>query len=231
MIKTAESIKTETVKTAQSEATGEPKTNREPKIRDQNITRILEAATQIFARKGFDGTRMAAIAEQAELPKANVYYYFGTKEEIYLAVLHRMVDIWEEAIAVLDPKGDPFTSLEAYIRLKLNQSRDYPEEARVFLTEMIGGGRHLTPEMNQFLAEVAARHFVVIEAWIAAGTIRPVHPRHFLMSIWSATQFYAECDTLAARLLEVDRLQQADFDAAGDTLIATLLRGLRPDEA
>ncbi|NIZ10244.1 TetR family transcriptional regulator C-terminal domain-containing protein [Pseudooceanicola sp. HF7] len=200
-------------------------------IRNQNISRILEAATEIFARKGYDGTRMAAIAELADLPKANVYYYFGTKEDIYQAVLQRMVGIWEEAISVLDPNKDPFTCLEEYVRVKLNQSRDYPAEARVMLTEMIAGGQHLTPEMNAFLREVAMRQIRVVEAWIDQGRIRPVHPRHFLIALWSATQFYAECDTLAATVLEVDKLRQSDFDTAGDTLAATLLRGLRPDSA
>ena len=47
----------------------------------------MKAATEIFARKGFDGTRIAEIAERSGLPKANVYYYFTSKEEIYTAVL------------------------------------------------------------------------------------------------------------------------------------------------
>lgn len=54
--------------------------------------RILEAASEIFADKGFDGARVDEIAEKAEVNKALIYYYFKSKEEILDELLKRAVD-------------------------------------------------------------------------------------------------------------------------------------------
>ncbi|MCB1444343.1 MAG: TetR family transcriptional regulator, partial [Rhizobiaceae bacterium] len=59
----------------------------EERIRERNRRLIIKAGIGIFARKGFDGTRIAEIAEASGLPKANVYYYFSSKEEIYTAII------------------------------------------------------------------------------------------------------------------------------------------------
>ena len=49
------------------------------KIREKNYSIILDAAEALFAINGFKGTSMMRIAEQAELPKANIHYYFKSK--------------------------------------------------------------------------------------------------------------------------------------------------------
>ena len=49
------------------------------RIGDRNRRRILDAAIEVFALRGYDGARIAEIAERSRLPKANVYYYFRTK--------------------------------------------------------------------------------------------------------------------------------------------------------
>jgi TetR/AcrR family transcriptional regulator len=51
--------------------------------------RILDAAEQEFAAKGFDGARLATIARAADVPQALIHHYFGDKEGLYRAVLER----------------------------------------------------------------------------------------------------------------------------------------------
>ena len=63
-------------------------------IRKSNETRILAAAEKVFARAGFGGTTMAAIAAASDLPKANLHYYFGSKDVLYRAVLARTLGDW-----------------------------------------------------------------------------------------------------------------------------------------
>src|SRR6266567_8671848 len=52
---------------------------------------ILSAATKVFGSKGFEGTRMDDIAEEADLAKGTVYIYFQSKDEIYEAVVEQVV--------------------------------------------------------------------------------------------------------------------------------------------
>ena len=63
-------------------------------IRQTNEALILSAAEQVFARAGYGGATMAAIADLSGLPKANLHYYFGSKDVLYRAVLARTLNDW-----------------------------------------------------------------------------------------------------------------------------------------
>ena len=76
-------------------------------IRLANETLILAATERVFAGAGFGGATMAAIAEAAGLPKANLHYYFGCKQELYQAVLARTLRDWLEPTHVITPKAWP----------------------------------------------------------------------------------------------------------------------------
>ncbi len=55
-------------------------------IRKGTIKKVLLAAERVFGRRGFAGSTIAEIVRQAGLPKANLHYYFGTKDRLYQAV-------------------------------------------------------------------------------------------------------------------------------------------------
>ena len=65
----------------------------------------------------------------------------------------------------------------------------------------------------------------VVEAWIAAGKMRPVDPFHFFILLWSATQFYADFDAQARNALGVGRLTRGDFARAAETIVGILAAG------
>ena len=76
-------------------------------IRQSNEALIVAAAERIFAGAGFGGATMAAIAEEAGLPKANLHYYFGSKQALYRAVLARTLQGWlEPTRRVLSRRAD-----------------------------------------------------------------------------------------------------------------------------
>ena len=63
-------------------------------IRKDNLQQILTSAEQVFAERGYRGTTVAAIAEAVGLPKANILYYFKTKEGLYKAVINQLLKLW-----------------------------------------------------------------------------------------------------------------------------------------
>lgn len=65
------------------------------RIRQKNQHAILAAAAEEFARHGFKGTSMNSIAQAVGLPKANLHYYFSSKEGLYIAVLNNILDQWD----------------------------------------------------------------------------------------------------------------------------------------
>jgi TetR/AcrR family transcriptional regulator len=77
-----------------------------PKPRDAERSRraILEAAEQLFARQGYDAASLAGIGEAAGVSRGTPSYFFGSKEDLYQAVLERM---YEERTAALEPVFAP----------------------------------------------------------------------------------------------------------------------------
>src|SRR3546814_7018888 len=85
-------------------------------IRVRNRALILAAAEEVFATQGYRGATTAAIAKKAGLPKANVHYYFGTKDALYAAVLEDILGLWLGELDRITEERDPATALGDYIR-------------------------------------------------------------------------------------------------------------------
>ena len=202
----------------------------EKRIRTRNMRRILDAATEVFARKGFDGTRITEIAEATGLPKANVYYYFGSKDDIYRSVIARLIQSWDEALEEIALEKDPAEALTRYVTAKLRFSRQYPTESRLFASEILRGAEFLTDQEREHIREVTNQRVAVIEAWIAAGKIAQVDARHLLIMLWATTQFYADFEPVVRDALGNRKLKVADFDAAARCITETILVGLIPRE-
>ena len=96
-------------------------------VRQANEALILSAAERVFARAGFGGATMAAIAEASGLPKANLHYYFGSKEVLYREVLARILSDWLAPTHGITVDADPRTALEQYIRAKMELSAQRPD--------------------------------------------------------------------------------------------------------
>lgn len=79
--------------------------------------RILDAGVEMFARHGIRGTRLKDIAEQAELAKATLYYYFPDgKETIFSAAIRHVVgSIWERVIDEVEAQPTPIEQLRTYV--------------------------------------------------------------------------------------------------------------------
>ena len=96
------------------------------RIRQKNEEAILKAAEDEFARHGFRGTSMNAIALSAGLPKANLHYYFINKLGLYIAVLSNILELWDSTFNALTAEDDPAQALTQYIRAKMEFSRRQP---------------------------------------------------------------------------------------------------------
>lgn len=174
------------------------------RIQQKNRSAILTAALDIFSKFGFRGSTLDQIAEASGLSKPNVLYYFKSKEAIYTVLLERQLATWLDPLKALDPKGDPITEILAYTQRKLDLSRDFPRESRLFANEIIQGapriGNALSGELKTLVDDVAE----VILGWIDAGLIRPIDPHHLIFSIWSMTQHYADFDVQVRAVLDND---------------------------
>lgn len=194
-------------------------------IRKQNQQQILIAAEEEFVLHGFDGATMQAIADRANLPKANIHYYFGNKQNLYKAVLSAIIEEWNEGLVDMTVQSDPKTVLEVFIRRKLHQAFSHPNRHKLFALEVIQGTPHLKEFMHQTMKTWALEKTKVMTAWYEQGKIGIKDPLHLLVLIWSSTQRYAEFETEILALLDKTEYQPIDEERAADFLVPFILKG------
>ncbi|TBV11113.1 TetR/AcrR family transcriptional regulator [Stutzerimonas kirkiae] len=195
------------------------------RIRQQNEDVILAAAAEEFARYGFKGTSMNAIAQRAGLPKANLHYYFNSKLGLYVEVMRNILELWDSAFDNLSVDDDPAQALAAYIRTKMEFSRRHPKASKIFAMEVISGCECLSEHFSQDYRVWFRGRAAVFEAWIAAGKMDPVDPTHLIFLIWSSTQHYADFSEQITQMVGQKRLTREDFARATNSLIQIVLKG------
>ena len=163
------------------------------RIQKKNRTAILAAGLEVFSQFGFRGATLDQIADAAGLSKPNLLYYFPSKEEIHQQLLTSLLSAWLDPLRKMDDAGDPIEEILGYAKRKLDLSRDYPRESRLFANEVLQGAPHLgdtMPALKTLIDEKAK----VINGWAKAGKIAAIDPHHLMFLIWAQTQHYADFD-------------------------------------
>jgi TetR/AcrR family transcriptional regulator len=191
---------------------------------------ILEAALDVFSREGFRGATIDQIAEAAGMSKPNLLYYFPRKEEIYQRLLAEMLDIWLAPLREIDSVGDPVPELRSYLRRKLEMSRDYPRQSRLFANEMLQGAPRVLEMLETDLKALVDEKAKIMEGWMDAGKIVRTDPYHLIFSIWATTQHYADFDVQVRAVLGKDRGGEGRFEDAARFLENLFLHGLLPKD-
>ncbi|MGJ8528423.1 TetR family transcriptional regulator C-terminal domain-containing protein [Maritalea sp.] len=165
---------------------------RKPSTRNQKKSAILQAAEKTFAEYGFKGATTQVIADLAGIPKANLHYYFPTKEALYSQVVQNIFDIWLDAADSFEQNMEPADALASYIDKKMEISRQHPNGSKVWANEVMHGAPIIQDYLETTLKEWTLSREVVIQSWIDKGLIDKVNPKHLLYMIWATTQHYAD---------------------------------------
>jgi len=188
--------------------------------------RILKAAETVFARQGFGGARLTEIADEAGLPKANLLYYFRSKEEIYRAVCQDILETWLGALGDISAGDKPDDALRKYIEAKMDLSLKRPNASKVFAMEIIAGAPVIGDYLAHDLKNWVSKQTEVFEIWQARGEMAEVAPRHVLFLIWAATQTYADFSTQITAVLGAKTISADEYTKAVATVTEVILRGL-----
>ncbi|MBI1779165.1 MAG: TetR family transcriptional regulator C-terminal domain-containing protein [Proteobacteria bacterium] len=197
-------------------------------IREANIAKLLEAAETVFAERGFAGATTQAIAASAKLPKANLHYYFRTKADLYRAVLRNVLALWLDELDRIEPGRDPEEALGEYVEAKMRWSRLRPNASKVFANEILHGARFLDGYLAGELRRRVEAKAAVMRDWIRGGRMAPIDPTHLIFQLWAMTQHYADFEVQVRAVLGRERLDDADFEQATETITRLVLRGCLP---
>jgi AcrR family transcriptional regulator len=114
--------------------------------RDAERTRneILEVAMREFAANGYAGARIDDMAERMRTTKRMIYYYFGGKEQLYIAVLERAYAAIRRAEREVDVDGlDPAAAVRRIAELTFDHHEAHPEFIRLVSIENIHRAEHM----------------------------------------------------------------------------------------
>lgn len=158
---------------------------------DESRAKILAAAERYFARDGLAGARTDAIAAEAGVNKAMLYYYFKSKESLYEAVIERHLrEFNEQALAILNAPGPAGAQLLRYVELHFDFISQRHRHAPLFQQLMMKGGKPPERLFRQYIVPRAEALRKLLERGMRQGELRKADPFHTAISIVGLIVFY-----------------------------------------
>ena len=162
---------------------------------EESRAAILRAAAEEFADLGIAGARTDAIARQARVNKALLYYYFKDKETLYGAVLDNAFSGLKATVfQALDQDLPPREKIVAYVGTYFDFIASNQVYPRLMQREMMrareGGSPHFDKLIKNYLRPIFKRVSELLRQGIAEGAFRPVNPAHFMPSMVAMIVFY-----------------------------------------
>jgi AcrR family transcriptional regulator len=193
---------------------------------------ILKAATKVFARYGYEGGSVEKISKAAKSFDRMIYYYFGSKEGLFIEVLEETYRRMNDAESKLDlDTAKPVEALQAVIRFVVGYYRKNPEFITLLNTENLHKGKHISKSMRAREYSSPAIEVIrrVLESGQTQGLFRKdVSARDVYLLIAATGYFYmSNRHTLSAFLGE--DLETADALAHWESfVIDSVLRTVAP---
>ncbi|MCR6482928.1 TetR family transcriptional regulator [Amycolatopsis sp. OK19-0408] len=140
------------------------------RIRDADRTRaeILDTAAREFAEKGFDGARVDEIAAKTRTTKRMIYYYFTSKDQLFVEVLERAYTVIRSLEQHLDVDHlDPAEAIRQLARLTFDHHESHPDFVRLVSIENIHRAEHIA--RSKALSNLANPALDVLTRILARG--------------------------------------------------------------
>jgi AcrR family transcriptional regulator len=134
---------------------------------------ILRAATKVFAKHGYDGGSVEQISKAAKSYDRMIYYYFGSKEGLFIAVLEETYRRFNEAESALQlDVARPVESLQQVILFIVRYYRTNPEFVTLLNSENLHRGKHIAKSLRA--REYSSHAIGILDQILASGAARGV---------------------------------------------------------
>ncbi len=188
---------------------------------------ILASAEHIFADGGLEGARMDAIAAEAGVNKALLYYYFRSKEELYAAILEsHLQEFRRRALAILTADRPARSTLLRYMSLHfdfLSQRPYFPRLIHRLMTTAEQPARRL---FQEYSAPLYRKLVEVVERGVRAGELRPVDSHHTVYSLVALTVFYFSAAPIVKSVSHIDAFEPANVQRRKREVLKLIRYGL-----
>lgn len=178
---------------------------------EESRAAILQAAAREFAEHGIAGARTDAIAREARVNKALLYYYFKDKETLYGAVLDDAFSGLKHTVFhVLDSDLPPREKMLAYVGAYFDFVASNQMYPRLMQREMMrareGHSPHIDKIIKNHIRPIFGRVGELMRKGITGGDFRPVNPAHFVPSMVAMIVFYFSSAPMMQKIVGFDPL-------------------------
>lgn len=186
---------------------------------------ILDSATEVFMESGFSGARVDEIARRAGANKAMIYYHFGSKQDLYRAVLLGLFgDVLAEIARLRSteaPPGEKLRALYTRVAAHFEAKRALPH---IMLREILAGGKSIDAEASRTLFMIVSFVAETIRDGVRTGEFREVDPLLLHMSVLAPLMVHHVGDSFRERI--VAREMPGIATPSNQEMLRHLLSGL-----
>jgi TetR/AcrR family transcriptional regulator, upper aerobic nicotinate degradation pathway regulator len=170
--------------------------------------KILQAATKVFAEHGLGGGRIHLIARAARSNERMIYYYFGSKERLFIEVLEQVYrDMWEAESALALDHADPVAALAQIVNFTMDHYLSHPEMLTILNNENLHEGKYVSrsKELKRLSSPALDLMSRIYRAGVDKGVFRKgVKPLELYLSILALNYFYISNRHTLSAFLGVD---------------------------
>jgi TetR/AcrR family transcriptional regulator, upper aerobic nicotinate degradation pathway regulator len=184
----------------------------------------------VFALRGLGGGRIGLISRTARSNERTIYYYFGSKEKLFIEVLEKIYrDMWEAESALEPDLSDPVAALKTIVRFTMNHYLTHPEMLTLLNNENLHKGKHVSKSkaMKELSSPALDLMQRVYRRGVEQGLFRRgMRPLHIYLSILALNYFYVSSRYTLSAFLGIDLMEDAQLTGWQSFVVDTVLRSV-----
>ncbi|MDX1672709.1 MAG: TetR/AcrR family transcriptional regulator [Balneolaceae bacterium] len=195
--------------------------------------KIFDAAKKVFQRSGYAGARMQDIADEADINKSMLHYYFRSKDKLFQAVLQeRMRKFFPKIQQALGSDKPLDRKIEELVDTYYGIFKENPYLPSFVILEMNQHPARFREMVRSNMIEIPDRFLDQIRNEVEKGNIRPVDPRDFLINTIALCVFPFMARPMIQQLFGMEEGQFLSFISnRKEELPAFILNTVRKDTA
>ena len=189
---------------------------------NEKYHRIIQAATKMFAKKGFFQAKVSEIAKEAQVADGTVYIYFDNKDDILISLFEeQMQRVLDNMVTRLSEQDGPVKKLEQFALTHLQLIEENKSMAEIIQVEL----RRSSKFMKEYKNEKFARYLDLIDDIIRDGQEKGVFKKSVIPGI-AKRAFFGALDEMS-RFWVLSSRKEYDIKTAAKQISSYFLSGIR----
>lgn len=199
-------------------------------IEKETEERIFKAAQTIFEQRGFDGARMQEIADEAEINKSMLHYYYRSKDKLFQEVFRAGIkQVFPQVLAILNADISLKKKVNQIVDFYHNMFRENPHLPTFVTYEMNQHPDRFQEFIRQMNVQIPDKFIEQVRQEVAAGNMIQIKPHQFLMNIVSLCMMPMLARQMVQTLFSLSNEEYFEFLEERRQFISTIIfNGVKP---